>query len=517
MSRNRERCSVGWLAATRTRAIVTWYGYHRTSKRVLRVTTSKRHGMDIRLDVMPKDMNDDNPSTPLVSDKSNSYKYMEENSGTSSASAPKPETEKRERNLGWRLELRKKLILRRRWLVDIKFVMAMSGILFMVVENELYYSNMYEKGTAVSIVLKSLTSISTLVLLVAICMYYHTGMEIRMVDGGVDDPLVVTPVYTWVMLVAELLVCAVHPFPGDIRISMDSLRGIKTSSSIDGILSVLMMFRLYIVGKFMVVHSRLLTDPSTQSIGAVSTVRINPFFVFKCAMNNHPGLVITFIMLTMYTVSVWGMRTCELYYTQTTEVASFTESMWLSAITFLTVGYGDLTPSTHCGRFIAVVTGLMGLGSTALLVAVIARRLEQSRSERYVYNFLTRIHLENKRKNAAADVVKLIIRIWIRKRHFNTAISTFTLLNWKLRNAVRTMRLARASLAEIDGTSISLIEISQVMTRVNGVVDAMLSSQNQVCRRLRLIESQLAKMQTAMGVETHEKPAKELRRSKTQE
>ena len=53
--------------------------------------------------------------------------------------------------------------------------------------------------------------------------------------------------------------------------------------------------------------------------------------------------------------------------------------MWLSAITFLTVGYGDLTPMTHCGRFIAIVTGLMGLASTALLVAVLAKKLEQTR------------------------------------------------------------------------------------------------------------------------------------------
>jgi len=34
-------------------------------------------------------------------------------------------------------------------------------------------------------------------------------------------------------------------------------------------------------------------------------------------------------------------------------------SMWMIAITFLSVGYGDIVPNTYCGRAIAVFTGVM--------------------------------------------------------------------------------------------------------------------------------------------------------------
>ena len=34
-------------------------------------------------------------------------------------------------------------------------------------------------------------------------------------------------------------------------------------------------------------------------------------------------------------------------------------TMWLIAITFLSVGYGDIVPNTYCGRGIAVTTGMM--------------------------------------------------------------------------------------------------------------------------------------------------------------
>lgn len=33
--------------------------------------------------------------------------------------------------------------------------------------------------------------------------------------------------------------------------------------------------------------------------------------------------------------------------------------MWLIAITFLSIGYGDIVPYTYCGRAIAVSTGIM--------------------------------------------------------------------------------------------------------------------------------------------------------------
>ena len=33
--------------------------------------------------------------------------------------------------------------------------------------------------------------------------------------------------------------------------------------------------------------------------------------------------------------------------------------MWLIAITFLSVGFGDIVPNTYCGRGIAVSTGMM--------------------------------------------------------------------------------------------------------------------------------------------------------------
>jgi hypothetical protein len=62
--------------------------------------------------------------------------------------------------------------------------------------------------------------------------------------------------------------------------------------------------------------------------------------------------------------------------------------MWLIAVTFLAIGYGDLVPNTYCGRAVCVVSGLMGVSCTATMVAVLARKLELSRAEKHVHNFM---------------------------------------------------------------------------------------------------------------------------------
>ena len=51
--------------------------------------------------------------------------------------------------------------------------MAMTGILLMMVENELYYANHQEKDTAISFVIKLAITLTTVVLLAAICLYYQ--------------------------------------------------------------------------------------------------------------------------------------------------------------------------------------------------------------------------------------------------------------------------------------------------------------------------------------------------------
>lgn len=127
--------------------------------------------------------------------------------------------------------------------------------------------------------------------------------------------------------------------------------------------------------------------------------------------------------------------------------SNFLGAMWLISITFLSIGYGDMVPHTYCGKGVCLLTGIMvsagpthplacrqreglgvepgreaaglgrrgqgfvgsllhqgrlpgggggagpglcaqGAGCTALVVAVVARKLELTKAEKHVHNFM---------------------------------------------------------------------------------------------------------------------------------
>lgn len=87
------------------------------------------------------------------------------------------------------------------------------------------------------------------------------------------------------------------------------------------------------------------------------------------------------------------------------------------SVTFLSIGYGDVVPHTYCGRSICLLTGIMvgpvsappprrsdtnsdpppqGAGCTVLVVAVVARKLELTRAEKHVHNFMMDSHISKR-------------------------------------------------------------------------------------------------------------------------
>ncbi|KER24099.1 hypothetical protein T265_08143 [Opisthorchis viverrini] len=55
-------------------------------------------------------------------------------------------------------------------------------------------------------------------------------------------------------------------------------------------------------------------------------------------------------------------------------------SAWLISVTFLSIGYGDIVPHTHCGRLVAVITGLMQMLQSDSTNCVIDLIFQETRS-----------------------------------------------------------------------------------------------------------------------------------------
>ncbi|CAG2105950.1 unnamed protein product [Medioppia subpectinata] len=315
-------------------------------------------------------------------------------------------------NVGYRLGRRKALFEKRKRVSDYTLIMALLGIILMIVENELSSSGIYNKASVYSYAVKTLITVSTVMLLGLIVAYHSLEVQLFMIDNCVDDWRIAMTSQRIALIVLELVICSMHPIPGQYSFMWTTKLANRGGMSrysyaevpIDVALSLPMFLRLYLICRVMLLHSKLFTDASSRSIGALNRINFNTRFVLKTLMTICPGTCLMVFLVSLWIIGSWTMRLCERHHDE--EHANLLNTMWLTAITFLSIGYGDIVPNTYCGRGIAVCSGLIGAGCTALVVAVIARKLELSRAEKHVHNFMMDTQLTKRLKNAAANVLR---------------------------------------------------------------------------------------------------------------
>ncbi|XP_048516123.1 small conductance calcium-activated potassium channel protein isoform X4 [Athalia rosae] len=321
-------------------------------------------------------------------------------------------------NVGYRLGRRKALFEKRKRVSDYALVMGMFGIIVMVIENELSSAGIYTKASFYSTALKTLISMSTVILLGLISAYHALEVQLFMIDNCADDWRIAMTWQRISQITIELMICAIHPIPGEYYFLWTTKLANKGGDigskwvPYDVTLSLPMFLRLYLICRVMLLHSKLFTDASSRSIGALNRINFNTRFVLKTLMTICPGTVLLVFMVSLWIIASWTLRQCERFHDE--EHANLLNAMWLIAITFLSVGFGDIVPNTYCGRGIAVSTGMMGAGCTALLVAVVSRKLELTRAEKHVHNFMMDTQLTKRLKNAAANVLR---ETWLIYKH----------------------------------------------------------------------------------------------------
>ena len=126
--------------------------------------------------------------------------------------------------------------------------------------------------------------------------------------------------------------------------------------------------RLYLLCRAVTYHSRFLRDSSSQSLGCLNQVPIDFFFIIKAYLEQSPAFCLMLFFLSMFAVGSWSLRACD--YTADRRHLPIGNATWLFLTLFTTVGesflisfpgdmclihfclsgYGDLTPSTYCGR-----------------------------------------------------------------------------------------------------------------------------------------------------------------------
>ncbi|XP_055911376.1 small conductance calcium-activated potassium channel protein isoform X11 [Eupeodes corollae] len=436
-----------------------------------------------------------------------SSRYMEERALTGGNTSRKPSTNsaKHKPNVGYRLGRRKALFEKRKRISDYALVMGMFGIVVMVIENELSSADIYTKASFYSTALKTLISVSTVILLGLIIAYHALEVQVRlfMIDNCADDWRIAMTWQRISQIGLELFICAVHPIPGEYYFMWTTKLANKNKSidtkvvPYDVALSLPMFLRLYLICRVMLLHSKLFTDASSRSIGALNRINFNTRFVLKTLMTICPGTVLLVFMVSLWIIASWTLRQCERFHDE--EHANLLNAMWLIAITFLSVGFGDIVPNTYCGRGVAVITGIMGAGCTALLVAVVSRKLELTRAEKHVHNFMMDTQLTKRLKNAAANVLR---ETWLIYKHTRLVkrvnpgrVRTH---QRKFLLAIYALRKVKMDQRKLMDNANTITDMAKTQNTVYEIISDMSSRQDAIEERLTNLEDKLQSLQDHM-------------------
>ena len=101
--------------------------------------------------------------------------------------------------------------------------------------------------------------------------------------------------------------------------------------------------------------------------------RIKNFFSFLETVFNSRRLR-TILGALIFFVCVFGY----VFYITEPGVDTFGDGIWWALVTVTTVGYGDITPSTTLGRFVASALMFLGLGLIATVTAIVSAKFTQN-------------------------------------------------------------------------------------------------------------------------------------------
>ncbi|XP_052807570.1 small conductance calcium-activated potassium channel protein 3-like [Mya arenaria] len=444
----------------------------------------------------------EDPQIPLVGMNGRNKLYSDGSAESDSESNALPSNRPyRFETVGKMLAKRKELFHRRKRHCDVSLCLALAGIGLMIFETELTTAFLIRRDSLLSYLMKTCITAFTVALLIFLGIYHYLDVQLFAVDNGVDDLRLAMSFRRVLKIAVEFIICSIHPIPGDFKMEWsatvaDGQYAREIIIPLDVVLSLPMFLRFYLICRAIMLHSSLYQDALSQGLGALNRIHFNFRFIFKSLMTLYPEYVLAIIMLFSFLTSSWALRLCEMYGEgglRDDVHASFLNCLWLIAVTFLSVGYGDIVPTTYCGRGIAVITGMMGAGCTALVVAVLARRLELSRSEKYVHDFVIDVELDKRLKHNAADVMRAGWFVF-KYRKLKTDKSRIIRHQRKLLLAVENIRDIRSAQRRLIDNSVTLVEIGKYQNESNRAIHLMQYRQSMLEENVGNIQTNVEKI-----------------------
>ncbi|CAJ0939552.1 unnamed protein product, partial [Mesorhabditis belari] len=315
-------------------------------------------------------------------------------------------------------------------LCDWTVFLSLAGLSLAIVDVELCAFNtefgshhLENASTVLRCIIIGLTFLLQLVLL----GYHLTDIRVYLIETNSESWRVGLTFERIVQVLAEIAACACCPIPAKFLWKDSVVWPFLSGSPLSAhglikipthvLLTLPMFLRLYLVGRYMVLHSRYYQDCATKTIASLNRVAVDFRFVIRSELYQRPLLFIFVFTICFWMVMAWMVTQCERYaYPNLPGYQHLLDFIWFEIITFFSIGYGDIKVHTYCGRALAMVTALVGTIFSSILIALMARRMALSSSEKRVNHLIAESQLSLTHKNCAARVLQNTWRTVLKRR-----------------------------------------------------------------------------------------------------
>lgn len=140
------------------------------------------------------------------------------------------------------------------------------------------------------------------------------------------------------------------------------------------ILYVLMFARVYLILRCVFIYYSLM-DRHSRFACAQFNIKANTRFTIRSLVRTRPYMMLVLFWVPISLILAVLIRVFERPYQDCTglDFEPYKNGLWLSAMTLTTINYADFYPSTHLGRVVAQVMGILGLFLISMMVLIMSR------------------------------------------------------------------------------------------------------------------------------------------------
>lgn len=153
--------------------------------------------------------------------------------------------------------------------------------------------------------------------------------------------------------------------------------------------------------------------PRAYRLGRMTGVNPDILSALRSLFKEKPFSFIVIVFLTSIALFAYSFRVAEHDFLSQDMITAYSNVTWMTIITMTTIGFGDMSPKTPLGRFVASLCVTWGVLIVAIMVAVLTNTLSLNSQETQSLTILKRLKNKEEIKEAAELYLRHSLwRVW---------------------------------------------------------------------------------------------------------